>query len=110
MTEFEMLDAFLMKCQEGLNLEVMLEAQYEACKHIQQSKGETAADFAARAEGIMSLFEAAARDSGGKSGSNPVGFSNWGKTQKAGSKGKVGKHYGELTELLRTRATQGATR
>ena len=57
MGEFEMLDAFFMKCQEGLNLEVMLEAQYEACKHIQQSKGESAADFAARAEGIMSLFE-----------------------------------------------------
>ena len=64
MNEFEMLDAFLMKCQEGLNLEVMLEAQYEACKHIQQSKGESAADFAARAEGIMSLFEELLRGSG----------------------------------------------
>ena len=27
MNEYEFLDAFLMKCQEGLNLEVMLEAQ-----------------------------------------------------------------------------------
>lgn len=59
---------------------------------------------------LSDFHEAAARDSGGKSGSNPVGFNNWGKTQKAGSKGKVGKHYGELTKLLRTRATQGATR
>ena len=57
MTDYEFLDAFLQKCQEGLNLEVMLEAQYEACKHIQQAKGESATDFAARAEGIMSLFE-----------------------------------------------------
>ena len=30
MSEFDMLDAFLTKCQEGLNLEVVLEAQYEA--------------------------------------------------------------------------------
>ena len=56
------------------------------------------------------FHEAPARDSGGKTGSNPVGFSNWGKTWKAGSKDKVSKQHGELTELLRTRAAQGATR
>ena len=57
-SEYETFDHFLEKCQEGLNLSEMLEEQLSVCKRdLIQTKGESAADFAARAESAMSLFE-----------------------------------------------------
>ena len=65
MDEFVMFDNFLEKCQEGLNLSEMLEEQISVCKKdLIQNKGESAADFAARAESMMSLFEELLRGSG----------------------------------------------
>ena len=65
MTEYEMFDHFLEKCQEGLNLSEMLEEQISVCKReLIQNKGESAADFAARAESTMSLFEELLKGSG----------------------------------------------
>ena len=65
MDEFDMFDYFLEKCQEGLNLSEMLEEQISVCKKdLIQNKGESAADFAARAESMMSLFEELLRGSG----------------------------------------------
>ena len=65
MGEFEMFDCFLGKCQEGLNLAEMLDEQISVCKReLIQNKGESAADFAARAENAMSLFEELLRGSG----------------------------------------------
>ena len=58
MNEYEMFDHFLGKCQVGLNLSEMLEEQISVCKReLIQNKGESAADFAARAESTMSLFK-----------------------------------------------------
>ena len=60
-----MFDCFLGKCQEGLNLAEMLDEQISVCKReLIQNKGESAADFAARAENAMSLFEELLRGSG----------------------------------------------
>ena len=65
MSEYEMFDHFLEKCQEGLNLSEMLEEQISVCKRdLIQNKGESAADFAARAERAMSLFEELLKGSG----------------------------------------------
>ena len=65
MSEFEMFDYFLEKCQEGLNLSEMLDEQISVCKRdLIQNKGESAADFAARAESAMSLFEELLKGSG----------------------------------------------
>ena len=65
MSEYEMFDNFPEKCQEGLNLSEMLEEQISACKRdLIQNKGESAADFAARAESTMSLIEELLEGSG----------------------------------------------
>ena len=65
MSEYEMFDHFLEKCQEGLNLSEMLKEQISVCKRDSiQNKGESAADFAARAESTMSLFEELLKGSG----------------------------------------------
>ena len=42
---------------DGLNLSEMLEEQIVCKRDLIQTKGESAADFAARAESAMSLFE-----------------------------------------------------
>ena len=65
MDEFDMFDYFHEKCQEGLNLSEMLEEQISVCKRdLVQNKGESAADFAARVESMMSLSEELLRGGG----------------------------------------------
>jgi hypothetical protein len=74
MTEYDMFDHFLEKCQEGLNLSEMLEEQLSVYKRdVIQTKGGSAADFAARAESAMSLFEELLQGSGFTNGPDGVG-------------------------------------
>ena len=73
MSEYETFDHFLEKCQGGLNLSEMLEEQLSVCKRdLIQTKGESAADFAARAESTMPLFEELLQGSGFTNGPDGV--------------------------------------
>ena len=72
-SEYETFDHFLEKCQEGLNLSEMLEEQLSVCKRdLIQTKGESAADFAAHAESTISLFEELLQWSGFTNGPDGV--------------------------------------
>ena len=102
MSEYEMFDHFLEKCQEGLNLSEMLEEQISVCKRDSiQNKGESAADFAARAESTMSLFEELLKGSGFTNGQDGVDeYSTDRKRSQAIITGLRPVYFGMITQIF----------